>query len=215
LWEGFFVALLGVLSRDLIMQNSIFKKLLSYVLNGMLITLPVVATGYIIYHVFMWLDSLIPGERDYPGLGILMLVVILAVVGWFGTRFINDTIKRWGSRLLDQMPLIKTIYKSITDLLGAFVGSKKSFDKPVLVKLNSDLDVEVIGFVTDEDLSELGSISGKIAVYVPMSYSFSGHLIVVPAANVKPVDRNAIDVFKYIVSGGVVEIDPGKHESQK
>jgi uncharacterized membrane protein len=75
--------------------------------------------------------------------------------------------------------------------------------------------VEVIGFVTDEDLSELGSIEGKIAVYVPMSYSFSGHLIVVPAANVKPVDRNAIDVFKYIVSGGVVEIDQGKHESEK
>jgi uncharacterized membrane protein len=197
------------------MKNSFIKKLLSYVLNGLLITLPVVATGYIIYHTFTWLDSLIPGERDYPGLGILILLVLLAVVGWFGTRFINDRIKSWGEQLLNQIPLIKTIYKSITDLLGAFVGSKKSFDKPVLVKLNKDLDVEVIGFVTDEDLSELGSIEGKIAVYVPMSYSFSGHLIVVPAANVKAVDRNAIDVFKYIVSGGVVEIDHPNHEPEK
>lgn len=197
------------------MKNSVFKKVLGYVLNGMLITLPVVATGYIIYHVFTWLDSLIPGERAYPGLGILILLVLLAVVGWFGTRFINDRIKSWGERLLNQIPLIKTIYKSITDLLGAFVGSKKSFDKPVLVKLNKELDVEVIGFVTDEDLSELGNIEGKIAVYVPMSYSFSGHLIVVPAANVQAVDRNAIDVFKYIVSGGVVEIDHSGHESAK
>lgn len=189
------------------MKNSFLKRLVNYVLNGLLITLPLIVTGYVMYVIFVKLDSLVPGERKIPGLGILMLIVILAFMGWLGTRFINEPIKRWFQRQLNRVPLIKTVYKSITDLLGAFVGNKKRFDKPVLVKLNKELDMEVIGFVTDEDLSELGNIHGKVAVYIPMSYSFSGHLVLVPAANVTKVDRKAVDIMKYIVSGGVVELD--------
>jgi uncharacterized membrane protein len=195
------------------MMNTPLRKLLNYVLNGLLITLPVFVTGYLMYRCFTWLDGLIPGERKYPGLGIVMLLVILAVMGWLGTRFINEPIKRWFQRQMNRVPLIKTIYKAITDLLSAFVGSKKRFDKPVLVKLNKELDMEVIGFVTDEDLTELGgNIEGKIAVYVPMSYSLSGHLVIVPKVNVTRVDRNAVDVMKYIVTGGVVEIEAEPHD---
>jgi uncharacterized membrane protein len=198
------------------LKNPILKRLIGYVLNGLLIAVPVFVTLYIIRNVFFWLDSLIPGERKYPGLGILILVVVLALLGWLGTRIINDRLRRALDKLLDRLPLIKTIYKSITDLMGAFVGSKKRFNQPVLVKLNPTLEVEVIGFVTDEDLSELGNIDiqGKIAIYLPMSYSFSGHLVIVPIANVKKIDRNAVDVMKYIVSGGVVEIEHNVDESK-
>jgi uncharacterized membrane protein len=187
--------------------NQFFGKLVNYILNGLVIVLPAFATGYLMYVIFSWLDHLIPGERKYPGLGLLILVVLLGVMGWLGALFINNRIGKMFDAMLSRVPLIKTIYKSITELLGAFVGSKKRFTKPVLVRMNKELEMEVIGFVTDEDLSELGSIAGKIAVYVPMSYSFSGHLIIVPAGNVTPVDKNALDVMKYIVSGGVVEMD--------
>ena len=79
----------------------------------------------------------------------------------------------------------------------------------MLVKTAEGSNVEVIGFVTDDDLAELGDLDtkGKIAVYVPMSYSFSGHLIIVPKTSVTVVDRNAVEVMKYIVSGGIVEIE--------
>jgi uncharacterized membrane protein len=87
------------------------------------------------------------------------------------------------------------------------------FNKPVLVKLNPASEVEMIGFVTDEDLKELGDDQeGKIGVYMPMSYSFSGHLVVVPRRNVKKIDRSSVDIMKYVVSGGIVEIDaPDDH----
>lgn len=183
------------------------RKLIQYILNGLLLTLPMVITGYVIYRLFMGLDSLLPIEHRYPGMGILMLITFLAVLGYLGAKFINDTIRGWFNRLLDRIPLIKTIYKSITDLLGAFVGQKKAFNQPVLVKISEETDIEVIGFVTDEDLKELGNIQNKVGVYFPMSYSFAGHLMIVPAKNVKPIDKNAVDVMKYIVSGGVVDID--------
>lgn len=189
------------------------RKLIQYILNGLLLTLPMVITGYVIYRLFMGLDSLLPIEHRYPGMGILMLITFLAVLGYLGAKFINDTIRGWFNRLLDRIPLIKTIYKSITDLLGAFVGQKKAFNQPVLVKISEETDIEVIGFVTDEDLKELGNIQNKVGVYFPMSYSFAGHLMIVPAKNVKPIDKNAVDVMKYIVSGGVVDIEHN-HDSK-
>ena len=79
-----------------------------------------------------------------------------------------------------------------------------------MVKVSKDMDLEMIGFVTDEDLKELGHIEGKVAVYFPMSYSFSGHLMIVPRSNVRVIERNAVEVMKYTVSGGVVEFDDDK-----
>ncbi len=189
------------------MLQRLFKRLIQYVLNGLLISLPIIMTGYVIYKMFTWLDSILPIEHRYPGMGILMLLLVLAVLGYLGAKFINDTIKFWFNKFLDRIPLIKTIYKSITDLLDAFVGQKKAFNQPVLVKLSDANDLEAIGFITDEDLQELGNIKEKVGVYFPMSYSFSGHLLIVPVKNVKPIDKNAVDVMKYIVSGGVVDID--------
>jgi uncharacterized membrane protein len=189
-------------------RKSLARRIVNYVLNGLLIAVPVAVTCYVIFKIFLFLDHLIPGERKYPGIGIVLLLIILIVLGWAGTKFINEPIKKRLDKLLDRIPLIKTVYKSMTDVLGAFVGSKKRFDRPVLVKLSTEMDVEVIGFITDEDLSDLGNFSKeKVAVYMPMSYSISGHLIIVPRKNVSPIDKNAVDVMKYVISGGVVEID--------
>lgn len=106
-------------------------------------------------------------------------------------------------------------YKSLKDLIDAFVGSKKRFNKPVLVKINPQQELEMIGFVTDEDLTELADeIEGKVAVYFPMSYSFSGHLVVVPKKNVTPIDRNSVEIMKYIVSGGIVEIEKAEDDEK-
>jgi uncharacterized membrane protein len=196
------------------MLRKVFTRLVQYILNGLLLTLPIFITVYVIYRLFHWLDKLLPIEHRYPGMGILMLITFLALFGWLGARFINETIRFWFNKFLDRIPLIKTIYKSVTDLLGAFVGQKKSFNRPVLVKLSKENDIEVIGFITDDDLHELGNIKNKVGVYLPMSYSFAGHLVIVPVENVKPIDKSSVDVMKYIVSGGVVDIE-GEHHDKK
>jgi uncharacterized membrane protein len=201
-------------------MNQIFRRFLGYTLNGLVITLPVFGTGYIIYQLFVWLDGIVPGiiysesemarhEDGFSGLGILMLLILLFLMGWLGTIFLNDQLKGLFEKLLNRIPGVNNLYNTIADLLNAFVGNKRKFNKPVLVKTAEGSNVEVIGFVTDDDLAELGDLDtkGKIAVYVPMSYSFSGHLIIVPKTSVTVVDRNAVEVMKYIVSGGIVEIE--------
>lgn len=208
------------------MKNKLVRKIINYVLNGLLITLPVFGTAYIIYELFMWLDSLVPRliysreeletrGHSFSGLGILVLLVVLFLMGWFGSLFINDRLKGLFERLLDRIPGVNNLYHTISDILGAFVGNKKKFNQPVLVKVSDQLDMEMIGFVTDTDLSVLGDISGKVAVYFPMSYSFAGHMMIVPVKNIRRLERNAVDIMKYTVSGGIVELEPEDEKSQK
>ena len=190
--------------------KKIFSKALSYFMRGLLYTGPLAVTGYIIWNLFVFLDNLIP--IDIPGVGLLSLLTFITIVGIVGSTFIARPVENYFSRLLDRAPLIKTIYSAISDLLSAFVGEKKRFNKPVLVKLTKSSDLEKMGFITSEDLSELGIAKGKIAVYLPHSYNFSGNLYIVPVENVTPLDANASEVMKFIVSGGVTDLEPQKPE---
>jgi uncharacterized membrane protein len=205
------------------MKNRYIRKFLGYVLNGLAITLPVFGTAYIIYKAFMWVDGIVPrmwysekelASRDigFSGWGILVLLLALFVMGWLGSRFINEQIKTWFEKLLSRIPGVKNLYHTISDILSAFVGNKKKFNQPVLVKVSDQMDFEMIGFITDKDLSQLGDFNGKVAVYFPMSYSFAGHLMIVPIRHVKHIERNAVDIMKYAVSGGIVELE---HEDEK
>ncbi len=200
------------------MKNRYFGKFLYYVLNGLIITLPVFGTGYIVYQLFSFLDNIVPrllysqdemltkGDHFW-GWGILMLVLVLFGLGWFGSMFINDRIKGWFMRLLEKIPGVNNLYKAISDVMSAFVGKEKKFNQPVLVRVSGDMELEMIGFITDTNLSELGNIEGKVAVYFPMSYSFSGHMMIVPTKNITRIERNAVDVLKYTMTGGIVELE--------
>jgi uncharacterized membrane protein len=108
---------------------------------------------------------------------------------------------------LERTPVVKTIYTSIKDFLQAFVGSKKRFNKPVLVTINKENNIQQLGFITQEDLSLLKLDRKSLAVYLPLSYSFSGNLVIVPVDHITPVNASSSEVMKFIVSGGVTDID--------
>ena len=182
------------------------KKLLSYFLQGLLYLVPISVTIYIVIEAIRFVDGIIP--VDIPGLGLLIILIIVTVVGFIGRTLLTRQILNF-DKILERVPLIKIIYTSVKDLLSAFVGKKKRFTEPVLVKMEGD--VERFGFITQKDLSHLGLSSEKIGVYIPFSYAVTGNLIVVPKKNVTPVDGSSADIMKFIISGGVTEIEE-EHE---
>lgn len=183
------------------MRKNIFRKLLEYFLRGILVTVPMGATVYVIFKIFVLIDGIIP--IDIPGLGIITLVALITLFGWIGTSIIAQPIFNYFQQLIDKAPLIKTIYSAVKDLVSAFVGQKKKFNQPVLVKFTKDSDLLKPGFVTREDLSILGIEKGKVAVYLPHSYAWSGNLFIVPQENVTPINASSSDMMKFIISGGV------------
>lgn len=178
------------------------KRILGYFLQGLLYTVPIAATIYVVYKAIVFIDGIIPIK--VPGLGIVILLVSITLIGFLGRAIISSRMLKL-EKLLDRIPLIKIIYTSVKDLLSAFVGKKKRFTEPVLVKMEAN--VERLGFITQNDLTELGISSEKIGVYIPFSYAVTGNLIIVPKNCVTPVDGNSADIMKFIISGGVTEID--------
>lgn len=195
------------------MRKKILRQLLSYFIQGLLLLTPALATFYAIYVMFIWMDSrtnqlveLIVGYR-IPGLGILMMVILVTLMGMIGSTIIFRPILAFIGELLERTPLVKVIYTSLKDLMGAFMSNKKKFNKPVLVHLNSDQSVSRLGFITQEDLSEL-HIQDRVAVYLPHSYNISGNLYVVKRSQIEPISpASAAELMKFIVSGGVTELE--------
>jgi uncharacterized membrane protein len=185
------------------------KKILGYFLQGLLYLVPIAATVYVVIEAVVFVDSLVP--VDFPGLGLLIILVGVTFFGFLGGSVLAKQVFNL-DKVLDRVPLIKIIYSSIKDLLSAFVGKKKRFTEPVLVKMEGG--VERFGFVTQTDLTELGISINKIGVYIPFSYAVTGNLIIVPKENVTPVDASSADIMKFIISGGVTKIED-EHEDEQ
>ena len=184
------------------------KKIINYFLQGLLYLAPLGITGYIIYLTFNFIDSILNDtlynilDVRIPGLGILLIVILLVLTGMIGQTIIAKPFKTLFKRIMDKTPLLKVIYSAFNDLFSAFVGKGRKFNQPVIVLVNSISNLEKLGFLTEEDLSMLNE-KDKVAVYFPHSYNFSGELFIVPREQVKPVNGNSSDIMKFIVSGGI------------
>jgi uncharacterized membrane protein len=181
------------------------KKLSQYFLQGLLFLVPVVATIYVVYAVFAKIDGLFSFE--VPGLGFLLTIALILFVGFVSSNLLANSVMLHVDRIFARMPLVTMLYTSIKDLIDAFVGDKKSFNKPVQVALDADNRISVLGFITREDLNSLG-IADRVAVYVPQSYNFAANLLIVDRRQVFPLAANPREVMKFIVSGGVSWQEP-------
>jgi uncharacterized membrane protein len=188
-----------------------FRKVFEYFLQGLLYMAPLGVTVYVIYLAFGMVDGL---SQEYindiigfkiPGLGIILLFVVITLAGFFGQRLISQPIKVIVEKMLGKAPIIQVVYTSIRDFLSAFVGKEKKFTQPVLVKVNKLAELEKIGFLTASDLSDL-NIKDKVAVYFPHSYAFSGELFIVPSEMVTKLDIPPSEAMKFIVSGGISKL---------
>jgi len=172
-------------------------------LRGLVIVVPIALTLYLVYEAFLRIDRLIAFPT--PGVGVAVMFVSIVLIGALATNFVGRRLLHLTDRIFARAPLVRLIYASIKDLLEAFVGDKKRFDKPVAVSLTEGGDVMTLGFVTQEDLTFL-SLPGRVAVYLPFSYSMAGSLIVVPATRVRPLQTDSASVMALVVSGGVSRV---------
>jgi uncharacterized membrane protein len=176
------------------------RKISKYFLNGLVFLVPVVATIYVVYAVFMKIDNLF--NFPVPGMGFAITILMITVIGFVGSNFLTRKLVNVVDVIFSRLPIIKMIYTSVKDLIDAFVGDKKGFNKPVSVMVSQGSNIRVIGFVTKDSLDDLG-LSDSVAVYLPQSYNFAGNLIIAPSDQVTPINTDSGDVMKFVVSGGI------------
>jgi uncharacterized membrane protein len=189
------------------------KKIFGYFMQGVLLIAPIFFTVLAIYKLFDYFDSTANNLFQYffhfsfPGFGIMMFVAFITLVGLVGSTVLIHPIVGAIEKLLENTPLVKDIYSSLKDFVSAFISNKKKFDKPVLMEMGKGSGIFRPGFITSDDLSEFG-IHDKVAVYLPQSYTFAGHLYFVNRDQITPLDNiSPADTMKYIISGGVVQFE--------
>lgn len=184
------------------------KKIIKYLIQGLLYTVPIGITLYLVIVSIKFLDKLIPIK--VPGIGFLIVLTTLVFVGYMGSVVLASSIGsiiRRLEKLVLKLPLIRMIYTALKDLFSALIGTNKTFDQAVIVKLDKANDIEKIGFVTKTDLSYLGIGKDKVSVYFPYSYGIMGDLRIVPKDAVRPIRGKSSEIMKFIVSGGVVQFE--------
>jgi uncharacterized membrane protein len=179
------------------------RRLLNYFLRGLVLVAPLAITLYVCWIVFERIDGWL--GLPIPGLGFVLTIVLITLVGFLGSNLITRGMVAIVDQAVGRLPFVRLLYTSTKDLLNAFVGEKRRFDKPVLVRISMQSEMRMVGFVTQESLEQLG-LSGYSSVYLPQSYNFAGTLVVFPSSHLQPLDAASADVMAFIVSGGVTEV---------
>jgi uncharacterized membrane protein len=176
------------------------RRLLGYFLRGLVLLAPLAVTVWVCWLIFTNVDGWL--GLPVPGAGFVATLVLITTVGFLGSNLLTRSAVNLLEELMSRLPFVRLLYGSTKDLLNAFVGEKRRFDKPVSVALQPDGSVRLVGFVTQESLPQLG-MPGYVAVYCPHSYAFSGQLHVVLATRVQALDVASADAMAFVVSGGV------------
>jgi uncharacterized membrane protein len=175
------------------------KRVIRYFIRGCLVSVPLAVTGWLIFVTLRFIDQLLP--LGIPGLGLVVTLGLVTLIGLLTSNVVGRSVFQFTDKLLSGMPLVKLLYNSIKDLIRAFVGDHKSFDRPAAVALTPG-GARVLGFVTRDALHMLG-LPECVAVYFPQSYNFAGQLLVVPRNQVELLDAASAEVMTFIVSGGI------------
>jgi uncharacterized membrane protein len=181
-------------------DQSLLRRAASYFIRGAVIILPVALTIWVAWQAVTWVDGWL--NLPIPGAGLAVVTMVIMLVGALATNVVTRAAIGTLDVILARLPLIRLLYNAAKDLIQAFAGEKRRFNRGVRVQPDPTIDLWFLGFVTDDDLARLG-LDGWVAVYLPQSYNIAGNLVLVPADRVVPVPVESADLMAFIVSGGV------------
>jgi uncharacterized membrane protein len=180
--------------------------------TGLLTVLPVVATVYfmvwligIAERVFgRPLQWLIP-EAYHTGMGIVIALAIVFGVGVLMREYFFSRLFRRLERVLLGVPLVRSIYGALRDLLGLFASHKEPSLEVVALTLPGT-PFRLLGFVTRQDFADLPqgiAAAGEVAVYLPMSYQIGGYTLFLPRTMVEPVAMSMEEALRFTITAGM------------
>lgn len=170
--------------------------------QGLLVLVPLVVTAFVVWKVVATIDGWL--RLPVPGAGVALTFLVITLVGFLASNVMGRRVVDALEKALARLPVVKLLYSSLRDLLNAFVGERRSFDRPVMVDMPGG--IKLLGFVTCDTFDDV-KLRGHVAVYLPQSYNFAGNLLVVPEERVRPVDADGAQFMAFVVSGGVAEMN--------
>lgn len=181
-------------------------------IRGLLTITPIAITIAIIIWLFDTVDDFFSkifidlfGPRFYfPGLGLLLALILIFIIGVLMSNWLVKKAHELLERLMNKMPLIKTIYQSLVDLISFFKKDNSAMNGAVvMVKYGGS---KIMGFVSRDSFADLPKGiggEGEVAVYIPMSYQIGGVTVILPWSMVEKVDMSIEEGLRFAATAGM------------
>jgi uncharacterized membrane protein len=185
--------------------------------KGLVVVLPIMAAVYVVIWLVRdseaWVKNLllavIPDQYGHyyvPGLGLTLLVVGVFCVGLLMYPWITRKLLEAVDAVLRRIPLFGAIYSPARDLMDVLGGDvQQKLGQVVLVKI-PNTNMETLGFITRDDLSDLPEGFAKedhVVVYVQWSSQIGGYCFVVPRDAVQPIDMTVEQGMRWALTAGI------------
>ena len=201
------------------LKLSIFARFRRYFLAGILVTSPILITVYVTWLIITFIDAqvagMLPESLDFtkklphqiPGLGLIISIIVITFIGAITPGFIGRTLLKVGERILDNTPIVRSIYGAIKQIMETVMSTNsESFREVVLVEYPRK-GIWVIGFVTGQTKGEVRTLNKEtlINVFIPTTPNpTSGFLLFVPKKDLIYMKMKVEDAVKMVISGGIV-----------
>ncbi len=180
-------------------------------LKGLAVFLPSALTLWLLWQAFVLVDQILPFHT--PGLGVLALLGFVLLLGILADNWIATAVLNRLDHFLERLPVVRLLYRSLREMTESMLGERRPFHHPVLVRPWPGSEASLLGFLTRQDLTELGK-PGWVAVYVPNAYAIAGQTFIVPAHLIETLDLESSQAMTFAVSAGVTGAKPASESGK-
>jgi uncharacterized membrane protein len=187
---------------------------------GLVLLAPLYVTLFVLHWIFEYLDGPVRNAirdatgYDWPGIGVVATLLLIMISGAIGSSLVFRGIGSWLESLLDRIPLVRTLYGAVKQLISPFGDEEKNpFQHVVMVEF-PDGGMYSLGFLIKENAATGPDGTPLSIVMVPTNHVYLGHVGLYPSSRIHPVDMGAEEALKYLVSMGNaldrrVQLGPG------
>lgn len=200
------------------------RLLRQYFITGLLVWLPMAVTVWVVTWLYGLFDGIsrnvlqasnavFPGQAllakisSAPGVGVLMVLLIIVLTGVFVTNIFGQWAVRQWDRMMNRIPVVRSIYTSVKQVSDTlFSGSGNAFSKALLIRYPHN-EAWAMAFLTGKPGGEVArKLEGDyVSAFIPTTPNpTSGFFIMLPRSHVIELDMSVDDALKYIISMGVV-----------
>lgn len=206
-------------------------RLRAYFFAGILVTAPAAITFYVAWLIIGFIDqqvtSLLPSRYNpndilpfsIPGLGLVILIVVLTMIGAFTAGFVGRMAVRLSEGMLARMPVIRSLYGAVKQIFETVLATQSTAFRQVVLVEYPRRGIWALGFVSGVTKGEVQNLTEDevINVFLPTTPNpTSGFLLFVPRRDLVVLNMTVEDGIKMVVSGGIVTPpDPRPPEESK
>jgi uncharacterized membrane protein len=196
-------------------MSSIKMAIKKQFMAGLLVTIPLIATYFVLRFLFESLDGILSPlvfhwlGYNIPGVGAAVTIILIFLAGIITTNYLGSKLYVWGDKFLVRTPLVRIVYSAAKQFIESMVSpSSKAFSEVALIEYPRR-GVYAVGFVSGQSRIREGATEQVMRmVFIPSTPTpFTGMVILLPESDIHPIDITVEEAVKILVSGGIVTPD--------